>query len=732
MLTALDRIREAAETAFRVPEVSRPAPAVRRRLHIDYETASDLDLSDVGAWLYATHPSTRVLMASWSFDYGEIEQWDSASGDPFPQHVLDALADDDVEKWAFNAAFERLITWHVLKARGRYSAWFCAMVLAYSQSFMGGLDAVLEQTGAPLDVAKNKDGKRLIRMFCGPQKPTKKNPWVWRDAFTDPEDWAAFLAYNRDDVKAERDGVYKRLIKFPMGPGEWGLYHLDQLINDRGIPINREFVENAIEMCDHRKAELLEEMISLTGLVNPGSPTQMGDWLRERGYPFDDLRKETIEKVLRENEEMEKGQSTVPAYLISRQWQDNGKGGFLQPDAISAMKMRQNHARTSVKKYDAMVQRMGDDNLFRHAFQFAGASRTNRWAGRGVQVHNLTRTPKYLEPEDVYAERLEDVTEIIRQGDYDMLRLYVEEPLDALAGTVRSAIQPHGDDEELCVADLSSIENVSLGFLASSERIMDVFRQGLDPYKDFASRWYGIPYADVTKKQRTNSKPAVLGAGYRLGGGTIMNGKKTGLWGYAENMKVFMTQEEAQSSVDNWRADNPEVVNYWYALENAIERTVKTGQETSVGPVRFTYMRPYLICWLPSGRPMFYYKPEVHYETRYSQRTGNPYEKAVISYMGKDQVTNQWTRIYSHGGKFTENIVQAFARDVLATGLRRCHKAGFNLVLHVHDEIAALQRRGENRLTPAYMIELMTAPIPWAPGIPLKAAGGLMRFYRKD
>ena len=705
----------------------------RTRLHLDYETKSELNLTDVGAWLYSKHPSTRVLMISWSFDYGPIQQWDSASGETIPQELLDALADDEIEKWAFNAAFERLITWHVLGIVTKYSVWFCSMVLAYSQSFMGGLEAVLEATGAPVDLHKIKDGKRLIRMFSGPQKPTKKNPWVWRDAFTDPEDWQLFLDYNVGDTKSERDGVYKRLIKFPMGPGEWGLYHLDQLINDRGLPIDRKFVTNAIQMCDRRKDELLSEMISLTGLANPASPAQMGDWLRERGYPFDDLRKETIEKVLRENEEMVSGKGTIPAYLLRSEYHTYADGGFLDQSAIAAMKMRQNHARTSVKKYDAMLQRIGDDNLFRHAFQFAGASRTNRWAGRGVQVHNLTRTPKYLEPEEgVYDARLEDVTNIIRDGDYEFLRMYVEEPLDALAGTVRSAIAPHGEDEEMVVCDLSSIENVSLGFLARCERILNVFREGRDPYKDFGSTWIGVPYDEVDKKTRNNSKPAVLGAGYRLGGGQIMNGKKTGLWGYAENMKVFMTQEEAHSSVDAWRAQHPEVVQYWYDLERAIETTIKTGQETKVGAVRFTYMKPYLICWLPSGRPMFYYKPEITYETRYSQRTGNAYQKAVISYMGKDQVTNQWTRIVSHGGKFTENIVQAFARDVLALGIKRCHKAGFNIILHVHDEIVALQKRGENRLTPEYMIELMTAPISWAPNIPLGAAGGKMRFYRKD
>ena len=497
------------------------------RLHLDYETKSELNLTDVGAHLYATHPSTKIIWAAWSFNYGPIKQWDSASGEPMPQELLDALADDEIEKWAFNAAFERLITWHVLGIPSKYSAWYCSMVLGYSQSFMGGLEDMLKQTGAPASVSKMKEGKRLIRMFSMPQKPTKKNPWVWRDQFTDPEDWALFGEYNVDDVIAERDGIYKRLIKFPMGPGEWNLYHLDQLINDRGIPVDRRFVKNAIEMCERRKAELLEEMISLTGLANPGSPAQLGDWLRERGYPFPDLRKETIEKVLRENAEMVTGKSTIPAYLLKTDFHTYADGGFLDQSAVAAMKMRQNHARTSVKKYDAMLQRIGDDDLFRGAFQFAGASRTNRWAGRGVQVHNLTRTPKYLEPEDCYESRLEDVTEIIRDGDYDYLRMYVEEPLDALAGTVRSAIAPHEEDEEFVVCDLSSIENVSLGFLARCERILNVFRQGRDPYKDFGSTWVGVPYDEVTKAVRTNSKPAVLGAGYRLGGGQIMNGKKT-------------------------------------------------------------------------------------------------------------------------------------------------------------------------------------------------------------
>jgi DNA polymerase bacteriophage-type len=693
------------------------------RLHLDYETKSELDLKEVGIFLYANHPSTRVIMASWSFNYGPVKQWDSESGEPIPQELLDAIENDEIEKWAFNAAFERMISKHVLKLKTNIRSWFCTMVLAYSQSFMGTLEMISKQMGNSEDKQKSKDGKRLIRLFCGPQKPTAKNPWVWRDGMTDPEDWYSFLAYNKQDVVTERDGLYKKLIKYPMPPEEWELYHIDQEINDRGIPIDRTFVANAITLCDRVKAEMFELMVELTGLSNPNSPTQLLGWIQERGYPFSDLRKETVEKVLRENEEG----SVTYNYETKRLEPDPQ---MLTDDCVKALKMRQASARTSVMKYNAIVQRLSSDDRIHHAFQFGGASRTQRWAGRGVQVHNLPRTPKYLEPEDIYAERLEDVTEIIRQNDYGMLKLYVSDPLDALAGTVRSSIQaPEG--MELRVCDLSSIENVSLGALADCQRILNIFREGRDPYKDFGTDFYNVPYEEVTKLQRTNSKPAVLGAGYRLGGGEMRDGKKTGLWGYAENMKVFLSQEEAGASVRIWRENHPEVVNYWYALENAIEKTVTRGTKNKVGMVEFFYNKPYLCCRLPSGRVMYYYKPMVHYEDRQS-RNGSTYRKAVISYMGKNQITTQWERIESHGGKFTENIVQAFARDVLATGMRRAHEDGFYIVLHVHDELGALQRRGDNYFTYQRLGDLMTQEIPWCPGLPLGYGGYGADFYRKD
>lgn len=698
------------------------------RLHLDYETKSELDLTAVGLHLYATHPSTKVLMAAYSFDDGPIYQWD-ATEEPMPDDLRDALLDDEVEKWAFNAAFERMITWHVLKLIGAYEAWFCTMVLAYMQSFMGGLEMISEQMGLPSDQQKSKEGKRLIRLFSMPQRITKNHPFRWRDSFTDPDDWRTFLDYNVQDVRVERDGLYKNLIKYEIMPSEWELYHIDQIINDRGIPLDRQFVTNAITMCNRRKDDLVDQMRQLTGLANPNSPAQLLGWLQERGYPFNDLRKESIEKILRENET----DGTTQIWDARREeW--IFEGDFLTPEAVTAMKLRQNSAKTSVKKYDAMIARMGDDDRIHHAFQFAGAARTNRWAGRGVQVHNLPRTPKYLEPEKEYAERLEDVTDIIKRGDYEMLGLYVREPMDALAGTIRSSIQaPEG--YELKVCDLSSIENVSVGALAGCDRILNVFRDGRDPYKDFATSFYNVAYEDVTKLQRTNSKPAVLGAAYRLGGGDIIGGKKTGLWGYAENMKVFLTQQEAQASVNIWRDQHPEVVEYWYALENAIEQTIIRGTTNRVGMVSFFWRKPYLVCRLPSGRCMYYYKPQVRFETRYSQRTGNPYQKAVISYMGKDQLTNRWTRIESHGGKFTENIVQAFARDILCVGIRRAHEDGFNLVLHVHDEIGALQRIGDNYYTHERLAELMIAPIDWLIGkidLPLGAAGYSASFYRKD
>jgi DNA polymerase len=464
-----------------------------------------------------------------------------------------------------------------------------------------------------------------------------------------------------------------------------------------------QFVKHAIEMATLRKAELVAEMKEVTRLSNPMSPAQLLKWVQARGYGFNDLGKDTVKKALKEQADQ------------------------LEPEAIAALKLRQQAARTSVKKYDAFVKACGHDRRFRFAFQFAGASRTNRWAGRRAQLQNLTRTPKDIE----HIDHLTCVTNIIRDGDYDALGLYVKEPMNALAGCVRSSIRAR-PGKILRVCDLSSIESLGIAWLSDCERLMNVFRNGLDPYKDFAQVLFRKTYDDVTKHERGLAKAPVLGCGYRLSGGELTDeGKKTGLWAYAESMGIEMSRDQAHEAVGVFRETYPEIPQFWYALENAAERALRTGRPQTVGHLTFEYMKPYLAMRLPSGRRMYYHLPRITKEKRQS-RDGSTYEKKVLSYMGQDQVTKQWTRLPTHGGKMTEQATQGTAREFLKHGLLNAHNDGFNIILHVHDEIGAEEDRDDDYHTVERLKECMTAPIPWAPGLPIGASGYENTFYIKD
>ena len=618
-------------------------------------------------------------------------------------------------------SFERML----YAPKKRYTDWYCAMVLAYMQSFIGGLDMVGRLVGLPEHMQKDAKGKKLMKLLSMPQKPTKAQPLIRCDNLTHPWEWAEYGEYCVTDSVAERE-VVNRLIVYEVLPEEWEAYHLDQEVNDRGIPIDRAFCEGGIVLAQARKDEIINGpmfdgspcMRELTGLPNPNSPVQLLGWVRKRGYPFNDLGKDTIKKVLAENEEA---------------IEFHGHG-FVTPECATALEMRQQTARTSVKKFDAVLKRIGPDNRCRHVFQFAGASRTNRAAGRAMQPHNMTRTPYWLEDEDHLLEcgisRLEDVTDLIREQDLEGLRLYCNEPMDAIAGTVRSMIRaPDGFD--LVVCDLSSIESVVIGGVTGCERLLNVFRDGKDAYKDFATEMYEVPYDKVTKKQRTDAKPATLGAGYRLGGGDLHEGKKTGLWGYAENMGINLSKEDSHKAVAKFREVYPEIPQTWYAYENAIADTVRSGRINRVGPLEFSLKKPYLRVKLPSGRFMYYHKPQLHMETRVS-RAGNEYQKEVVSYMGKKKDSQVWVRIYAHGGTWIENFVQAIARDILYLWMRRAHEFGFNIVMHVHDEIVALQRRGDKYFTHEAMRKLIAYLVEWFPDLPVNAAGWTGPVYKKD
>lgn len=727
-------------------------------LHLDWESKSEIDLPKRGLDVYSAHPSTKILMGGYAFDDGAPKLWVAEDGPP-PRELIEALEDPHVEKWAFNAAFERVMAKRCLGVKTPYKGWRCTQVLGHMQSFVGRLGDMGVQVGLPVEQQKMAEGKRLIKIFCMPQRVTKNQPLRWRDSRTDPEDWELFCQYCPQDVVTER-AIKNRLIKFPVPPEEWELYELDQKINDRGLPVDMGFVHNAITMSARRKAELTSELTELTGLRNPNSVQQLLGWLRERGYPFEDLQKNTVKKVLAENAEHAKQKISLiveptddgEADVIIES--DDLDGGFIPGEAVRALRLRQQAARTAHRKYDALVNRVGSGDRLRYGFQFAGAARTSRWAGRGFQAHNLTRTPDELEMSKAsvaagapYDFLLVEATEAIRRGDYEALTWLIKEPMNALAGLVRSAIRAP-DGKELLAADLASIETCVIAWLSGCERLLNVFRDGRDAYKDFGTTFYNVKYEDVTKIQRTNSKPAVLGCGFRLGGGELIEGKKTGLWGYAENMGIALSRVESHKSVRLFREAYPEIPQLWYALERSIFSVIRTGIKSQplirmpdgrkiLVPVVVEMFKPYLTIKLPSGRRIYYYKPQIHMKTMRGKPTveypdGEPYTKPNFTYMGKQQNGNKWVRVWSHGGKTTENIVQAVARDVLTVGMNRADDAGFPLIGHVHDELINEVRKGSNEFTVDRLIELMTEEIPWCATMPLGAAGWQAQFYRKD
>lgn len=678
-------------------------------LSLDYETYCDLDLRKVGLDVYSQHPSCEVLMCAYRFDDEEQQFWD-ATEEPMPARLRAALLDPHVEKWAFNAQFERVITRRVLKLKTPTRGWRCTMVLGFMLSFSGNLDEMGRQINIPADKAKIADGKRLMRMFSMPQRVTKNQPHARLTKKERPEDWQRYCDYCRGDEIAERY-IRSKFIPYARShrryDWEWHLYEIDQRINDRGIPMDAQFSRNALAMAKRRQDEIVSEMRKLTGLANPNSPAQLLGWLRERGYWFNDLGKDTVKKVLAEN----------------------GTGNYsLTDDAVKVLKLRQWAARISIKKHDTLLS-VADlrKRVVRFLYQFAGASRTNRWAGRKVQTQNLPRTPKNIEE----YELLVIATNAIRDGDYDFLDLFVSEIMEALVGTVRSAFRTD-DDEEFVVCDLSSIESCVIGWLFKCERLLNVFRNGLDAYKDFATELFGVLYDQVTKKQRTDAKPAVLGCGYRLGGGELTDeGKKTGLWGYAENMGINLDKEQCHKAVEKFRTTYPEIKQGWFDIEDAVIACVKTGIAQKCGYLRFEMVggNKFLKMTLPSGRPIFYYKPRL--VQRYWS-DGKPRKKLSFTYMGQDQKSGQWKRLENHGGRFTEQAVQGIARDVLAEGIKQAWKIGFDIRGHVHDEIKTVRKRGDARFSLDRLRQAMIRPLPWAPGLPLGGAGWEGPLYRKD
>ena len=703
-------------------------------------------------------------MAAYRINGGELKQWFPHLNPEIPADLKAALLSRKCKKWAFNAQFERIISKRVLGIKTPRKGWRCTQVLSYMHCFAGRLAEVGEQMGLPEKYIKMRAtdrqcdllqintkitrdklksgqlsiGKKLIEVFCMPNKIKKNQPHRYRDWKTDPELWSEFAKYNLQDVIAEEE-IKKRLNseRYPIPEFEWELYELDQLINDRGIPVDMAFIENTIKLSAERKKLLSAQMAKLTGCKNPNSVSQITPWLRDHGYDGLDLRADTVKKVLKQNE---RGEIKLPKICVR------------------VLKLRQFASLTSVNKAQAAKMMVGEGNCVRFILQFGGASRTMRWAGRRVQSQNLKRTPKLLDAEKSDA-KLTYVTDLIRAGDMAGLEIAVPEPMTALSGCMRSMFRCP-DGEEFATGDLKSIESAVIAWVTKCKRLLKVFRDGRDPYRDFGMEFYKKAYDAITSEERNICKPPALGCGFRMGPGKeLENGKKTGLLGYAENMGVDMEPKDAERAVGVFRKIYHEIAKHWKLYEIAIRKVMRGEGPQTVGPVTFERKPPYLTILLPSGRRIFYFRPKLERKkivankykwvrrcskgmdidghpkgTWFSEKIREVYTRLCFTHMGRDNTPtgrNIWRRIESHGGVIMENIVQAIARDVLCVGLMRAHKAGFKLVGHAHDEAIARVRRGDNRFTWQYLCDVLKEAIQWAPKLPLGAAGWGGIYYRK-
>lgn len=675
-------------------------------VHLDYETFSEIDLPKHGLMRYATHPSTEVLFLTYAFNDEAPQQWFPADG-PMPKRLREALRDPYVRKCAHNAQFERIISKFVLDLDIPIREWYCTQAHAFWLSLPGDLDTLCDVIRVPQDKRKLKEGKRLIRKFCMTRKASARKQYTRCTPETDPVDWALFLQYGLTDIESERY-VGKKLAHFPMSQEERELWILDQQINEAGIPFDKPFVQAALKMIDREKLRLYAEITKITGVEKP-TGKEFLPWIRKHGYPFTNLKAASIRKALED-------------------WDWN-----MSLDCCAALRLHQEVSKSSLSKFVKMLD-IEVDGLLYFTMQFAGAGRTARWAGRAIQPQNFPRPPKELEEE----RNLLEARKAIMAGDFEMLKLLCPSPMNAIAACIRTALRaPVGFKFVAC--DLASIEAVVIAWLANCNKLIEVFVKNQDVYKVFASRMFNVPYEEVTKRQRQMAKPGVLGAGYRLSGGIEVGEypevAKTGLWRYAEDMGVEMTQAESAAVVRFYRNEYEEIVNLWYELERAVEALLTKGEKSvKVGPIVMDLKAPFLRMRLPSGRYLHYLRPMMKWKkVQVGMENGKPKfkNKLGFTYEGYN-LKKKWTRIDSHGGKIVENLVQAIARELLAAGLLAAHKKKQDLRMHVHDEAVTLVPDDTAEIGARILRECLTnIPAWWGKRMPIRASEAVVEFYQK-
>ena len=660
-------------------------------LSIDLETYSDVNLKKAGLYRYVQSPAFEILLFAYSFDGAPTQVIDMAQGEEIPMEVIHALTDPQCLKHAYNAAFEWYCLSKYMGAQLPPAQWRDTMLHGLYAGYTAGLDATGRALGIPEDKQKLTTGKALIRYFCAPCKPTKANGGRTRNyPHHDPEKWELFKTYNGQDVVAEME-IERRLSVFPVPDFVQKQWETDLLINARGVAVDMDFCEGALELGETIRAQLTDEAVQLSGLQNPNSVKQLARWLSaETGDDITSLRKETIKELL---------------------GRDNA-------DHVQRMlEIRQELGKTSTKKYDAIEAAVCDDGRVRGLLQFYGANRTGRWAGRLVQVQNLPRT---------YTEPLEFARELVKGRKLDALRTVYGSPNDTLSQLIRTAFVA-APGNVLIDADFSAIEARVISWLADEEWRLEVFRTHGKIYEASASQMFGVPLERIKKGNpeyslRQRGKVAELALGYQ-GGVPAMRQMDTG------KLLADLPDEEIKDIVDKWRNTNPKIRNLWYSFNDAAIRVIQNGGSLRVRCCTFAREcdcirgTTCMTVSLPSGRKLYYVEPSVG-----ENRWGGP----SITYMGVND-KNKWGRIETYGGKLVENVVQAIARDCLAQAIEHLEAAGLPVVFHIHDEVVIDTAAFDtNDAMLDKVVKIMSTPIPWAEGLPLGADGWVGAFFKKD
>lgn len=659
-----------------------------KHLSIDIETRSSVDIGKAGLYKYAQSPDFRILLFAFQEDGNPVEVVDLAQGEEIPEHAVRMLADPDVTKHAYNAAFE----WYCLNRAGYRTPleqWRCTMAHGLYCGYTAGLDATGKAIGLPQDKQKLAAGKALIRYFCVPCRPTKTNGnRTWNQPWHAKEKWELFKEYNRQDVVTER-AILNRLEQFPMPEAEQKQWQMDVLMNAFGVRVDTELIKGALYIDAVSTQELTEEAVRITGLGNPNSGAQLVPWLntqcgRER---FQDIQKATVADALDHREDYPE-------------------------DVRRMLEIRQQLGKTSIKKYVAMDTAKGEGDRVRGLTQYYGANRTGRWAGRMVQMQNLPRN---------YLKTLDYARNLVKDKNYAGLKLLYGNVPDTLSQLIRTAFIP-SEGNKFVVSDFSAIEARVIAWLAGEQWVNEVFATHGKIYEATAAQMFDVPVDRIVKGNpeyslRQKGKVATLALGYQGGTSALIA---------MGALNMGLTEDELPDIVSRWRQANPRIRDLWYAVENAALATMETARPQAIRGLIFAlegdllYGQSFLTVRLPSGRKLYYPKPFLK---------ENQFGKQALHYYTVGQQTRKWEVASTYGGKMTENIVQAIARDCLAVTLERIYDRGLQTVFHVHDEVII---DAPMETTVEEICDLMAEPVPWAPGLILKGAGFESSYYMKD